>query len=131
MMSERMLSFSTDVIFTATFTCRRQKRRLQTILEIIKELDKKPITINVLNTRVDTARDLVLKIYTKIPSITTIYNYVNLSAVRRMVSENCEDNFELLNVSLSESKLANVAFLRRRKKPISSAVTFAKTMQLK
>ncbi len=34
------------------------------IKEIIKELDKKPITIEVLNTRVDTARDLVLKLYT-------------------------------------------------------------------
>ena len=33
------------------------------IKEIIKELDKKPITIEVLNTRVDTARDLVLKLY--------------------------------------------------------------------
>jgi len=36
-----------------------------TIKEIVKELDKKPITIEVLNTRVDTARDLVLKLYTK------------------------------------------------------------------
>lgn len=33
------------------------------IKEIVKELAKKPITIDVLNTRVDTARDLVLKIY--------------------------------------------------------------------
>ncbi len=33
------------------------------IREIVKELDKKPITIEVLNTRVDTARDLVLKLY--------------------------------------------------------------------
>lgn len=33
------------------------------IKEIIKELDKKPININILNTRVDTARDLVLKLY--------------------------------------------------------------------
>ena len=33
------------------------------IAEIVKELDKKPITIKVLNTRVDTARDLVLKLY--------------------------------------------------------------------
>ena len=31
----------------------------------MKELNKKPITIEVLNTRVDTARDLVLKLYTK------------------------------------------------------------------
>ena len=33
------------------------------ILEIIKELDRKPIVIKILNTRVDTARDLVLKLY--------------------------------------------------------------------
>lgn len=33
------------------------------IKEIIKELEKKPITIDVLNTRVDTARDLVLKLF--------------------------------------------------------------------
>lgn len=33
------------------------------IKEIVKELDKKPITIATLNTRVDTARDLVLKLY--------------------------------------------------------------------
>lgn len=33
------------------------------IKEIIKELDKKPITIEVLNVRVDTARDLVLKLF--------------------------------------------------------------------
>ncbi len=35
------------------------------IKEIVKELNKKPITIDVLNTRVDTARDLVLKLYAK------------------------------------------------------------------
>ena len=35
----------------------------EAILEIIKELEKKPIVIKVLNTRVDTARDLVLKLY--------------------------------------------------------------------
>ena len=33
------------------------------ILEVIKELEKKPIVIKTLNTRVDTARDLVLKLY--------------------------------------------------------------------
>lgn len=33
------------------------------ILEIIKELEHKPITIQTLNIRVDTARDLVLKLY--------------------------------------------------------------------
>lgn len=35
----------------------------EAIFEIIKELSKKPITIKTLNTRVDTGRDLVLKLY--------------------------------------------------------------------
>ncbi len=35
----------------------------EAIGEIIKELEKKPITIKTLNVRVDTARDLVLKLY--------------------------------------------------------------------
>lgn len=35
----------------------------EAIKEIIKELEKKPITIKTLNIRVDTARDLVLKLY--------------------------------------------------------------------
>lgn len=35
----------------------------EAILEIIKELGKKPIVIKTLNTRVDTARDLVLKLF--------------------------------------------------------------------
>ena len=35
------------------------------IREIVKELDKKPIVIKILNIRVDTARDLVFKIYNK------------------------------------------------------------------
>ena len=33
------------------------------IKEIIKELEKKPLTVDILNTRVDTARDLVFKLY--------------------------------------------------------------------
>ena len=35
----------------------------ESILEIIKELGRKPIVIKTLNTRVDTSRDLVLKLY--------------------------------------------------------------------
>jgi len=35
----------------------------EAILEIIKELERKPIVIKTLNTRVDTGRDLVLKLY--------------------------------------------------------------------
>jgi len=37
----------------------------EAIKEIVKELDKKPVTIETLNTRVDTARDLVLKLFGK------------------------------------------------------------------
>jgi len=37
----------------------------EAIREIIKELEKKPIVIKILNIRVDTARDLVFKIYNK------------------------------------------------------------------
>jgi septation ring formation regulator len=35
----------------------------ESIIEIVKELEKKPIAIKTLNIRVDTARDLVLKLY--------------------------------------------------------------------
>ena len=41
------------------------KEASEAIKEIVKELDKKPVTIEVLNTRVDTARDLVLKLFGK------------------------------------------------------------------
>ncbi len=37
----------------------------EAIKEIVIELDKKPISINTLNTRVDTARDLVLKLFSR------------------------------------------------------------------
>ena len=39
------------------------KEANEAIVEVIKELEKKPIVIKTLNTRVDTARDLVLKLY--------------------------------------------------------------------
>lgn len=48
------------------------KEASSAIKEIVKELDKKPITIEVLNTRVDTARDLVLKLYTKTKDLLSI-----------------------------------------------------------
>jgi len=41
----------------------------EAILEIIKELEKKPIIIKTLNIRVDTARDLVFKLYNTTRSI--------------------------------------------------------------
>lgn len=41
------------------------KEASDAIKEIVKELDKKPLKIEVLNTRVDTARDLALKLFGK------------------------------------------------------------------
>jgi septation ring formation regulator len=41
------------------------KEAKEAMNEIVKELEKKPITIETLNTRVDTARDLALKLYGK------------------------------------------------------------------
>lgn len=51
------------------------------IKEIVKELDKKPITIKVLNTRVDTARDLVLKLYTKTKDIMKNARFAEMAIV--------------------------------------------------
>ena len=52
----------------------------EAIREIVKELSKKPIVIKILNIRVDTARDLVFKIYNKtndiVKSVTTCENLI-------------------------------------------------------
>ena len=51
------------------------------IKEIIKELDKKPITIEVLNTRVDTARDLVFKLFKTTKEMTKTAMFAELAIV--------------------------------------------------
>jgi Negative regulator of septation ring formation len=51
------------------------------IREIVKELDKKPITISILNTRVDTARDLVLKLYTRTEELIKIVAFAETALV--------------------------------------------------
>lgn len=51
----------------------------EAIVEVIRELEKKPIVIKVLNTRVDTARDLVLKLYN------TTMNMVKTAKMAEMV----------------------------------------------
>lgn len=57
----KMRSFKLPVITDEYFI--QLKEANEAIEEVIKELEKKPIVIKVLNTRVDTARDLVLKLY--------------------------------------------------------------------
>ena len=51
------------------------------INDIIKELDKTPISIKTLNTRVDTARDLVLKVYTNINELVKTAKMAELAIV--------------------------------------------------
>ena len=51
------------------------------IKDIIDELDKKPITISVLNTRVDTARDLVLKLYGATKDLLKVAMFAELAIV--------------------------------------------------
>ena len=57
----RMRSYKLPVITDNYFV--QLSEANEAIYEVIKELEKKPIAISVLNTRVDTARDLVLKLY--------------------------------------------------------------------
>jgi len=49
--------------------------------EITKELEKKPITIDTLNTRVDTARDLALKLYSKTREMMKTAMYAEMAIV--------------------------------------------------
>lgn len=57
------------------------KEATSAIREIVRELDKKPITISVLNTRVDTARDLVLKLYTRTKELIKIATFAEIVLV--------------------------------------------------
>lgn len=71
------------------------------IREIVKELDKKPITIDVLNTRVDTARDLVLKLYTKTKEMMKNAAFAEKSIV---YGNRYRSSFEDLNTYLNTSE---------------------------
>ncbi len=57
------------------------KEAKEAMKEIIKELDKKPITIETLNTRVDTARDLALKLYGKTKEMMKTAMFAELAIV--------------------------------------------------
>ena len=58
---DKMREFKLPVITDDYFV--ELKEANEAIAEVIKELERKPIVIKTLNTRVDTARDLVLKLY--------------------------------------------------------------------
>ena len=57
------------------------KEAKEGVKEIIKELEKKPITIDVLNTRVDTARDLALKLYGKTKEMMKMARFAEMAIV--------------------------------------------------
>ncbi len=67
----------------------------EAIREIIKELAKKPIVIKILNIRVDTARDLVFKIYNKtndiVKSVITCENLITYGNRYRTTYKEIDD----------------------------------------
>jgi len=70
----------------------------EAIGEMVTELDKRPISIKVLNTRVDTARDLVLKVYNTINETTKTAKMAEMAIVygNRYRTVNKEVDFGLL-----------------------------------
>ena len=79
----------------------------EAIDEIIKELNKEPIMIKVLNTRVDTARDLVLKLYNTTTDMIKTAQLAEMAIVygNRSRSEMIEIDRDALDVSLSSIEL--------------------------
>lgn len=77
------------------------KEAQSAIREIVKELDKKPITINVLNTRVDTARDLVLKFYSKTKEMLKLAAFSEMAIV---YGNRYRSSYEGLNERLNMSE---------------------------
>lgn len=73
----------------------------EAIREIIKELAKKPIVIKILNIRVDTARDLVFKIYNKtndiVKSVITCENLITYGNRYR-------STYDEINTALNEAE---------------------------
>ena len=72
----------------------------EAIKEITKELDKKPIVIKVLNIRVDTARDLVFKIYNK---TNDIVKSVSLCENLIVYGNRYRTTYESIDESLTEA----------------------------
>lgn len=72
------------------------------IKEIVKELSKKPITIDILNTRVDTARDLVLKIYGRTKEMIKTAKFAEMAIV---YGNRYRSNTDDLNKRLTYSEI--------------------------
>jgi len=71
------------------------------IREIIKELEKKPIVIKILNIRVDTARDLVFKIYNKTNDMIKI---VNMAEEILVYGNRYRSSYEEIDIALTKAE---------------------------
>lgn len=71
------------------------------IREIVKELSKKPIVIKILNIRVDTARDLVFKIYNKTNDMIKL---VNLSEKMIVYGNRYRSSYEEIDIALNKAE---------------------------
>lgn len=72
------------------------------ILEIIKELDRKPIVIKTLNTRVDTARDLVLKFYN---TNNETIKFAKLSEMAIVYGNRFRSSYESVEQALNQAEI--------------------------
>ena len=71
------------------------------IREIVKELDKKPIVIKILNIRVDTARDLVFKIYNKTNDMIKI---ASMSEKMIVYGNRYRSSYEEIDIALNKAE---------------------------
>lgn len=71
------------------------------IREIVKELSKKPIVIKILNIRVDTARDLVFKIYNKTNDMIKL---VNLAEQMIIYGNRYRSTYEEIDIALTKAE---------------------------
>ena len=91
--------------------------------EIVRELEKKPITIDVLNTRVDTARDLVLKLYTR---TNEILKYARMSEAAIVYGNRYRSSLSELNKHLNISE--QLFYKGEYKKSLANTVNILKTI---
>lgn len=73
----------------------------EAIQEVVKELNVKPIVIKTLNTRVDTARDLVLKLFN---TTNEMIKTAQLAEMAIVYSNRYRSNFSEIDVNLTEAE---------------------------
>ena len=91
--------------------------------EIVKELSRKPITIDILNTRVDTARDLVLKLYSR---TNDLLKYARMSEAAIVYGNRYRSSHSNLNKELITSE--QLFYKGEYKKSLANTVNVLKTI---